>query len=127
MVCDVEMTREPKYLHFRAKGMRSRESILALSKQIMDACIEHDARQVLVDVRELEGFLPVLDAYEIPAQEFPAMRRPEILRQAAVIDREGAEERGRFFETVAQNRGFNLRTFQDPDEAIEWLLRNRQP
>ena len=26
-----------------------------------------------------------------------------------------------FFENVAVNRGFALRIFSDPDEAIEWL------
>ena len=63
----------------------------------------------------------MLDDYEMPAGGFAALERPGVLRQAAIVDLKDSGRNFRLCETVARNRGFNLRVFGDIDEAAERL------
>ena len=45
-----------------------------------------------------------------------------VLDKAVIVDLPEYETGFRFFESVARNRGFNLRIFGDPAEAEAWLL-----
>ena len=104
-----------------ATGARSMESVLAMSKDIMAACVENGVVKVLTDVRALEGRLSTMDSYEIPDKHFSKMRDPNVITQSAIVDLKEFEESYKFFENVAANRGYTLRIFSNPDEAAEWL------
>jgi hypothetical protein len=104
-----------------ASGRRSPETVLGMSKDILAACVEQGVKKVLADVRGLEGRLPRLEAYDIPDKHFPKMRDRAVLTHTAVVDMEEFKNSYRFFENVSANRGFNLRIFSDPDQALDWL------
>ncbi len=104
-----------------ATGTRSLETVLAMSKDILAACVEKRVKKVLTDVRGLEGRLSTLDAYEIPDQHYPQMQDRSVITHNAVVDLEEFEDSYRFYENVALNRGFNVRLFSDPNKAMAWL------
>jgi len=62
-----------------------------------------------------------METFAILDQHFPKMRNPSVITHNAIVDLKEFENSYSFFENVAVNRGFALRIFSDPDEAIEWL------
>ena len=120
MSYNLDIREEQDYLHVRATGTRTFEAVAEMATQILNACIEHGTDSVLVDVRELEGRLSTIGAYEMPTTVFPKLKGRG-LKRAAIVDREQYEDGFPFLETVARNRGFNLHIFSDVDEAIAWL------
>jgi hypothetical protein len=64
-----------------------------------------------------------LEAFTIPDRHFPELRYQDVLTRCAVIDLKEYEDRARFFENVAVNRGFLIHFFIHPEEAVEWLNR----
>jgi hypothetical protein len=118
---DLTIEEKGDVLCVTATGTRSMETVLAISKDILAACAEKGVKKVLIDVRKLEGRLHPMDAYKITAEHFPKMRDLSVITQNAIVDLEGFEHSYRFFENVAVNRGFNLRIFSGPDQAMAWL------
>jgi len=104
-----------------ATGTRSMEAVLAMSKDILAACVEKRVKKVLTDVRGLEGRLSTFEAYEIPDKHYPQMQDRSVITHNAVVDLEEFEDSYRFYENVALNRGFNVRVFSDPNKAMAWL------
>jgi len=104
-----------------ASGTRSLQTVLDITKDIIAACAESRIKKVLLNVCALKGRISTVDAYEIPARHFPAMRDRSTITQVAIVDLKQLEERDKFFENVAVNRGFVLRLFSDTEKALEWL------
>ena len=121
MSYDLKMTCKSGFLHAEVTGIRSVDTIVDAARRIIEECSTAMTSKVLVDVRQLQGRLDTLEAYQIPAETFEDLRRPGVIKAAAIVDHPEYLDRGRFFETVAQNRGFNLRIFGDVDEAVQWI------
>ena len=66
MSYELDMRKEHGYLHIRATGTREFEAVVEMATRILNAYIEHGNDSVLVDVRELEGRLSTIGAYEVP-------------------------------------------------------------
>lgn len=105
----------------RCRGSYSRENILELQRVGWDTASKDPRGRVLIDVREVQGVTPVNDRYphgiyiaKLQA-EFPAARRVAVLGAPPLIDGR------RMVDTVARNRGANIRTFLELDEAVAWL------
>ena len=120
-----ELSTEKKgdVLWVTATGARSLQTVLAMAKDILAACVENKVKKVLTDVRALEGRLGVLDGYEIVKKHFPKMKDPSVISQIAIVDLKEFSGSFKFFEDVAVNRGFRVRIFSDIEEAIDWLQR----
>ena len=72
---------------------------------------------VLIDSRDADlGLLRVVDTYEF-SSTFP--RRPRV--RVAVVVAPTQADQSLFMETVARNRGTNIRVFFDLDKARRWL------
>jgi hypothetical protein len=121
MSYDLTMEKVGDVLHVKAVGTRTMDVIMAMSKDIMEACARHGTPKALIDVRAMEGHLPTLNAYDIPKTFFQKIRDRSILQQSAIVDLKENEERYKFLENVAVNLGYILRIFSDADEALQWL------
>ncbi len=121
MSYSLTLERKDNVLWAAATGTRSLETVLAISSEILAACVEKKVKRVLIDVRGLEGRLAKKDAYDIPDKHFPEIRDRSVITHAAIIDLKEFEDSYVFFENVAVSRGFRLRIFPEPEEAIEWL------
>jgi hypothetical protein len=117
----LELMVEAEYMAARVIGSRTRVVVSSLVNEIAKAAIENRRDKVLIDVRNLEGWLGVFDSYFIVTKDFQRLRGKGISK-AAIIDRPLPKVREIFFETVSRNRGFNLRIFDNPETALAWLL-----
>jgi len=123
MSYNLTIEKKEDVLWVTSTGNRSLQTVLAMSKDILAACVEKKVKKVLIDVRALEGRLSTVDAYEIPDKHFPKMRDPNVITHCVIIDLKEFEHRYKFFEDVAVNRGFDLRIFSNTGEGLEWLAK----
>ncbi len=108
------------HLFARASGVRTRATVVALTKEIFDATVANGLSKALIDVKELEGRLEVLDNYLMVTDVFQKLRGKGV-NKVAIVDERAPSLQGWFLETVARNRGFNIRIFADHEDALEWI------
>ena len=124
MSYELKVEERGEVLWVAATGTRSLETVLAMSKDIMKACAERGFSKVATDVRQLSGKLSAVDSFEVVARHFRAMQNRRVVTQAAIVDLKEFEARHQFFENLAINRGFNIRIFSQPEQALAWLARD---
>jgi hypothetical protein len=117
---DLSLEPGTAFLTARASGRRTLDAVTAMALQVAEAAEAAQAARILIDVRELEGRLGVLENYLLVRQVFERLRGMG-LRRAAVVDREPHPVRGWVLETMARNSGFNLRLFSSYEDASRWL------
>lgn len=77
-------------------------------------------KNMLIDVRDFVTELSVPEIYEIITEL--SNYREHFSRKIAVVYGPHFEaDKSEFFQISAQNRGFNINTFSDYDEAVTWL------
>jgi len=75
---------------------------------------------VLIDLRDVKSRLSTTDIYDL-ASELVKYGQT-FRRKTAVLARDDADiDQAKFFENVAQNRGFSVRTFTVFEDAVIWL------
>jgi hypothetical protein len=80
--------------------------------------IDHE---LLVDFRDTQSHLSVLDIYQLASELYRygnAFRRKIALLVTSGVNFEQAQ----FFETCSKNIGFSINAFTDYEEAIRWIL-----
>lgn len=122
MTFELEMIVKAGFAEAILGGVRTPETLLAAAKQATAFCAERRISRVLIDLRKMSGGLDTLETYEVAGRDLPRQRAVRRVLRAAILDRHENIERIRFFETVAVNRGLNVKVFADEDHAREWLL-----
>ncbi|MCU0304229.1 MAG: hypothetical protein MUC56_09260 [Thermoanaerobaculales bacterium] len=107
-------------------GTRSPETLLAAAAETVARCASSGRDRVLIDIRAMRGGLDTLETFDVAGRQIPAQAGVRSIVRAAVLDRPDNLARIGFFETVAVNRGLNLRVFANEARAIGWLLSNRE-
>jgi len=110
----------PGYLHARVTGENSAETVLQYLAEVRQACIANHRTSVLIE-EDLRGpSLDLLSIFRMVAER--AETEPVVLR-IAFVDKnpEHEADRMRFAETVAVNRGLQMRVFGSAAEAAAWL------
>ena len=113
----------PGYLHATVVGSRTAENATRFFREVAAACARSGHLAVLLEMR-LSG--PSLDAGSI--FRVISARAPEgskLQRIAYVEASVDDPAMPRFAETVAQNRGVNVRLFPDVASAARWLSEER--
>jgi hypothetical protein len=121
-----EIILEEGFIRIIAIGHYSLQNANNLFKLSIDSAMLHGKRNVLVDVTKVEGNIPFFDRFQFA--EFLANYKAEHalteVDRIAVVGEEPIVHSNRFGETVAVNRGVNLRVFTDMGEALAWLNLN---
>jgi hypothetical protein len=117
-----QITIEPtlRYLHVRVTGDNSPETVLAYLAEVRHACVANGSRSVLIE-EDLRGpGLDLLNIFRMVAER--AESEPIVLR-IALVDKNPEHDAAlmRFAETVAVNRGVQMRVFADVAAAAVWL------
>ena len=121
MSYQVEYQERPGYLYVHVLGERSQDAVIALTRELVEKASELQHQRLLIDVRDFKGWLQTMESYNVVTHDF-AKFKGKGLQKVAIVDREFPDtERWSFFETVARNRGFNLRIHTDSKTAIVWL------
>jgi hypothetical protein len=77
--------------------------------------------ELLVDFRDTQNDLSILDVYQLSAEL--VNHGDTFRRKAALLVLPGINfDHATFFETCAHNRGFAVHAFTDYEKAIRWLL-----
>jgi hypothetical protein len=116
---------EDDCLKVRAIGQRTLDTVSTMTLEVAEAAAAAQVRNVLIDVRQLKGRLRLLDNYLLVNSVFDLLRGKG-LRKAAIVD-EGRPAVGTWvLETIARNRGFDLRVFDSDEDAVGWLATSRE-
>jgi hypothetical protein len=94
---------------------------------MLEAVAQYQAAKVLFDGRNLKGEPASIERFYygyFAATETINLIGMKHMRQApqfAYVMNEPLRDPQRYGETVAVNRGMNVKTFETPEEAFEWL------
>lgn len=127
MCIDVRPTE--RSLRVTASGRFSLAEAKRTFLEVLDAVALHRSEKVLLDGRALRGKPATIERFYYG--EFAAASIARLTSDAslppprfAYVLKEPILDPGRFGETVARNRGMNVRAFRDPSEALAWLGEN---
>jgi hypothetical protein len=98
--------------------------VKAYGTAVMEAAIAADCDRILCDERDLVYSLGTLDTIE--SAKYISEIVPRIAKVAIVCNPKQVED-GEFWETVAVNRGLEVRVFIDPGDARVWLKQHLNP
>ncbi|MDB5203314.1 MAG: hypothetical protein JWQ27_2723 [Ferruginibacter sp.] len=121
---DIHVSELEDYLLVAASGHYSLDHANDLFKQAIDNGVRYKKRRILIDVALVSGSIPLMDRFYF--SEFLASYRithaSGIVDSIAVFGLAGTIHQEKFGETVAVNRGTNVRVFTDYTAAVDWLV-----
>jgi len=110
---------ENDLLRVKASGKdENLEEVNAYGMAIIKAALDHGSVRVLCDESCLEYSLGTIDTFE--SARFISQHAPKIAK-IAILCRAEDIDTAIFWETVAVNRGLQVRVFNRADKAEEWL------
>lgn len=112
MAYEIVFQEENGYLHARVTGDNSLESVRGYFREALEACVRLGYSTLLVEENLQGRRLSLADVFYIAAEVTEQSR--SILRRLAYVDvnSQHSPENTRFAETVAVNRGANVRVFE---------------
>lgn len=120
-----EMHFESGLLKVNAAGEFSLEEAKRAFLEMLEAVARHQAKKVLLDGRNVKGEPEDLERFYYG--EFAAAETTRLVKEHRIVPRfayvinEPLRDPQRFGETVAVNRGMNIKIFETPEDAFEWL------
>jgi hypothetical protein len=119
---------EPRetYLYVRFTGVFALREAEDLSLRFLDACFEHGKSKALIDIRSVEGDPTTMERWEYSVfianqvLNYRTSGRLQYLR-LAYLGSLPLIDPLKFGETVAVNRGLNVKATTDIDVAFAWL------
>ena len=115
-------TLNPGYLYCRATGDNSAANIEKFLDDVLNACRQKDCNHALLEDNFIGPSLPVADIYRVISHA--TKKTWPYVKRIAFMDEnpEHSQDKMRFAETVARNRGVVAKFFTSRNEAIQWLL-----
>ena len=109
----------PTYVYARADGDLTPANALRFLEDAHAACMKHGRTSVLLDMQLHGPNLPTTSIYDVIAQRAADGSK---LRKIAYVPYKGGDpSMASFAETVAMNRGVNVRIFESVVAAEGWL------
>jgi hypothetical protein len=109
----------PTYLYAKVVGQRTRENALRFLEEAYSACVKSGRSAALLEMQLSGPSLNTGSIYDIVTQRAADGRK---LRKIAYVQSVTDDPAMPYFaETVAMNRGVNVRLFQSVAAADEWL------
>lgn len=114
----------PNYVHAKATGERTPENALRFLKEAYLECVSRGQPALLLEMQLTGPALSASNIFDVLADRIPDGLK---LRKIAYVD--GSRDLGQayFAETVAMNRGVNVRLFPDVAQAAGWLAEEVVP
>lgn len=120
MTYKLSIKEESGILYFHVTGKITIETASSMLKDIVNESEKRQFKKILVDITDMTGSLKTLEQYVF------ARLIPEKFKKIkiAMIDKEEDKNIWEFFETSVRNKGYNMLTFTDIDDAKKWLLQS---
>jgi len=122
MAYDLRIIKTSDFIRFDGKGAVEVEKSHNLLRQLAKTCVDRSIECVLLDLRQVQGSLPLAEVYRL-AMAFTEMGFTKKQRLAVLHRLEGLQ-RAELFAMLATSKGWNVRAFDDYEEAIEWFSDN---
>jgi hypothetical protein len=115
------VTKKQDYLHIKVRGDNAPETVRRWLADGIKACAELKCTRVLIEENLTGKSLMTIDTFALVA-EGSKLAWQTVTQVAYVnLSPEQDSEELRFIETVAVNRGLNLKTFNKVEDAEKWL------
>jgi hypothetical protein len=109
----------PAYLHAKVVGERTADNLLRFLQETYAACVKSGRSALLLDIQLSGPSLDTATIYNVISQRIMDARK---LHKIAYLQPDLDDPAMPYFaETVALNRGANVRLFQSVEAAEEWL------
>jgi hypothetical protein len=110
-----------EFLHCRASGEFSFEDACMVIQEVLAESAQRGALKVLVDCLRMGGSPTMVERYAM--SEFLASKVVELKRfpRLAFLGKEPLVDPNRFGELVATNRGVQMKTVEQMEDALNWL------
>jgi hypothetical protein len=119
MSYQLSVDKRPAYLHAKVVGKRTPENALRYLQEVYSVCVNNNYTAVLLDMNFRGPSLSTTEIFDVVLQRVPdALRLRKIAYVEGVPDDPAMPA---FAETVAVNRGVNVRRFQNVADAANWL------
>ena len=121
MAIHLEYIPDRHYIRVTYKSPMPKGAMLHAVGKITDLAMQKGCFRVLADCRELKAIEDWRELHQIVEQMVQegvpvTMREAVLPPQEEVVSKEVL-----LFETFTQNRGFTVRSFSHPDQALAWL------
>ncbi|HUN65122.1 MAG TPA: hypothetical protein VMW43_03410 [Bacteroidota bacterium] len=109
------------YLHITVRGINSPQNVRNYLAEVRQKCIDHRTSAVLIEESLSGPGLPSLDIFNIVRDASKNIH--PVIRRIAYVDTntEHSLRELKFGETVAVNRGVNVKVFSTVAEGEKWL------
>jgi hypothetical protein len=120
MSYELRVIETPSHLHVRASGTHTPHNARQFLVDAYEACVRLNRSAVLLEMNFVGPSMSTVSLFGVVAER---ASQGQQLRRIAYVDAsaERSLEHKVFAETVARNRGVNVRFFQSVDEAQEWM------
>jgi len=121
MAYDMKVIRENDYLHVMVTGDNTPGDVAGYLDQIRRVCAEHGLSKVLIEENLTGPQLETVDVYDVISAASRGVT--PAIRFIALVDTNPQHDFApmEFAETVAANRGVNVRVFRDVPAAAAWI------
>lgn len=119
MLENIQILEEFGVIQITSAGLVTEEDLHKSRRSVSKICREQNLRDILVDARAITSLPSITPLF----QHGVHLNEHDILRPArfAVVVSDTSRKEAHFIETVATNRGANLRNFECRDQALAWL------
>jgi hypothetical protein len=119
MAIECSFSVKENYLAVITKGIEeSLNEVRECTSSIVEEAIKNNSRKILCDLRDLSYTLTTLDIYALA--EYGATYASKVSKIAMVCQEKVLDD-GRFYETVASNRGLTILVTTEYNQALDWL------
>lgn len=118
MIEGLRIIQKEAYIRFDYAGEFSEVMGKQCIDAMVEACSQVQISKALLDCRNMTGEIQIFSSFMVAKY---GVKMRGIISKTALVCREDQMLPDNFVETVAVNRGVNLKIFTDADEAIDWL------
>ncbi|MDD5238837.1 MAG: hypothetical protein PHH61_00035 [Candidatus Nanoarchaeia archaeon] len=123
MINELTVDAECRLVKLRLSGHLDQQEIWNARSDVVGLMKENGVRNVLIDVRDLDRMISIIDIYEfsVPERDF----FPPGTKIAALTKKNDADPRECALMENVHNGGFDFKTFVKVSEAMKWLYDSR--
>ncbi|MBS4063918.1 MAG: hypothetical protein KGZ74_05130 [Chitinophagaceae bacterium] len=120
---DVETIEGDNFITLAASGNYSLAKAINLCMLSIDTCLSYNKKKILVNINKVTGNVPFFDRFQFAEAlaQYKAKHALSKVSKIALVGMEPLIDKNRFGETVAVNRGVNIKVFTDLNAALTWI------
>ena len=122
MPSGVKYNRKLQIIEIMHTGTLTTRNIEKTTSEAMALHKELGVDAVLIDTSNLKSVESLTDLYDLPNQYDDGGVSRAVRIALVMPETSAATEATKFYDNVCNNRGWKVRSFERPGEAIEWLM-----